>query len=128
MTTAPEPFDSGIQLPEDYQDMQLTRKRISNQKGPDYYRRGSIEVWDFICDQGLNFHLGNAIKYICRAGYKESKVEDLKKAIHYLENALEHATQRDESSAVRRERVQDTLPSQPWPESDFFEPAGNFDR
>ena len=58
--------------------------------GPDYYKRGSIDVWDFIRDQGLNFHLGNAIKYVCRAGYKTSKIEDLEKAIHYLENELTH--------------------------------------
>jgi len=56
----------------------------------DYYRRGSIEVWSFIRDQGLNFHLGNAIKYICRAGYKDNKIEDLKKAIHYLQNELHY--------------------------------------
>ena len=56
----------------------------------DYYRRGSIEVWSFIRDQELNFHLGNAIKYICRAGYKDSKIEDLKKAIHYLQNELHY--------------------------------------
>ena len=56
----------------------------------EYYRRGSIEVWDFIRDQDLNFHLGNAVKYICRAGHKHSKIEDLEKAIHYLENELHH--------------------------------------
>ena len=59
-------------------------------KGPPYYQRGSIDVWDFIRDQGLNFHLGNAIKYICRAGHKDSKIQDLEKAIHYLENELTH--------------------------------------
>ena len=59
-------------------------------KGPLYYQRGSIDVWDFIRDQRLNFHLGNAIKYICRAGYKDSKIHDLEKAIHYLENELTH--------------------------------------
>ena len=59
-------------------------------KGPPYYQRGSIDVWDFIRDQGLNFHLGNAIKYICRAGHKDSKIHDLEKAIHYLENELTH--------------------------------------
>ena len=58
--------------------------------GPNYYKRGSTDVWDFIRDQGLNFHLGNAIKYICRAGYKDSKIQDLEKAIHYLENELDH--------------------------------------
>jgi len=57
---------------------------------PDYYTRGNIPVWDFIRDQGLNFHLGNAIKYICRAGHKGPVREDLVKAIHYLENELEN--------------------------------------
>ena len=59
-------------------------------KSPSHYTRGNIEVWDFIRDQQLNYHLGNAIKYICRAGYKGSKREDLEKAIHYLENELDH--------------------------------------
>ena len=59
-------------------------------QGPSYYQRGSTDVWDFIREQGLNFHLGNAIKYICRAGYKDSKIQDLEKAIHYLENELHH--------------------------------------
>ena len=60
-------------------------------KGPTYYQRGSCDVWDFIREQGLNFHLGNAIKYIARAGHKtKSKIEDLEKAIHYLENELTH--------------------------------------
>ena len=61
-------------------------------KSPAHYTRGNIEVWDFVRDQQLNYHLGNAIKYICRAGYKGSKGEDLEKAIHYLENELDHIT------------------------------------
>ena len=40
------------------------------QQSPAHYTRGAIEVWDFIRDQDLNYHLGNAIKYICRAGSK----------------------------------------------------------
>ena len=62
-------------------------------RGPRYYQRGSIQVWDFIRDQGLNFHLGNAIKYICRYGHKgayNEQLSDLNKAIHYLENARNH--------------------------------------
>ena len=59
---------------------------------PRHYTRGQIEVWDFIRDQGLNYFRGNAIKYICRAGFKSThtEIEDLKKAIHYLENELQH--------------------------------------
>ena len=58
---------------------------------PSYYQRGTIQVWDFIRDQGLNFHLGNAIKYICRYGHKgdyNSQISDLKKAITYLNDEL----------------------------------------
>ena len=65
---------------------------MADTHGPEYYKRGTTDVWDFIRDQGLNFHLGNAIKYICRAGYKDSKIDDLAKAIHYLSNELEHET------------------------------------
>ena len=63
---------------------------VTNITGPSYYKRGQTQVWDFIREQGLNFHLGNAIKYICRAGYKEDRIADLTKAIHYLQNELEH--------------------------------------
>ena len=58
--------------------------------GPQYYNRGSIEVWDFIRDQELNYHLGNAIKYICRAGHKDDVISDLNKAIHYLTNERDY--------------------------------------
>lgn len=53
---------------------------------PSHYTSGKIEVIDFIEDQKLGFHLGNAVKYICRAGKKDpDKVkEDLDKAIWYI--------------------------------------------
>lgn len=53
---------------------------------PDYYNTGKIEVIDFLEDQNLPFHLGNAVKYICRAGKKDPNktVEDLKKAAWYI--------------------------------------------
>ena len=53
---------------------------------PSHYNTGKIEVIDFIEDQKLGFHLGNAVKYICRAGKKNpvTKIEDINKAIWYL--------------------------------------------
>ena len=63
--------------------------------GPDYYQRGNIEVWDFIRDQNLNYHLGNVIKYICRAGYKDNDLKDLKKAAHYLLNEIDNRTKQN---------------------------------
>tara|TARA_B100000945_G_C20339774_1_gene576746 strand:- start:937 stop:1191 length:255 start_codon:yes stop_codon:yes gene_type:complete len=66
------------------------RSKTSNDIGPQYYKRGKIQVWDFIRDQGLDFHLGNVVKYVCRAGHKDDDIADLKKAIHYLQNELEY--------------------------------------
>jgi len=82
-------------------------------KGPAYYQRGSIDVWDFVRQQELNFHLGNAIKYICRAGYKDSKIQDLEKAIHYLENELHH----EENLSIR---TGEGIPIQIQPEERSF--------
>ena len=64
-------------------------------EGPDYYQRGNIEVWDFIRDQHLNYHLGNVIKYVCRAGYKDDDLKDLKKAAHYLLNEIDNRTKQN---------------------------------
>ena len=87
----------------------------TNDKGPDYYKRGKAQVWDFIRDNDLNFHLGNAVKYIARAGYKDSKKEDLIKAIHYLENELEHtinttATGQGIPQGLSSTQLEDSLP------------------
>ena len=67
---------------------------------PPYYNRGQIQVWDFIRDQGLNYHLGNVVKYVCRAGHKKTvgnpdgnPLEDLDKAIHYLTNERDYLRQ-----------------------------------
>jgi hypothetical protein len=97
----------------------------TDQYGPSYYRRGSIPVWDFIRDQGLNFHLGNAIKYICRAGHKDSKREDLRKAIHYLQNELENDIT-NPSPASRR--IQERFPGEEQYNASFTDYATEFDR
>ena len=38
---------------------------------PAHYTTGKIEVIDYIEDQKLPYHLGNAVKYISRAGKKD---------------------------------------------------------
>lgn len=55
---------------------------------PAHYNQGKIEVIDFIEDKHLNFHRGNAVKYIARAGFKDNEIEDLKKAVWYLEREI----------------------------------------
>ena len=62
-----------------------------NINSPAHYTFGKIETIEVIEDWELGFHLGNAVKYIARAGRKDkSKVEeDLKKAIWYIERFIE---------------------------------------
>lgn len=57
---------------------------------PSHYTDGKIEVIDFIEDKKLGFCLGNAIKYIARAGKKnkDKEVEDLEKAIWYIKRRI----------------------------------------
>ena len=64
---------------------------------PSHYTDGKIEVWDYIKDKGLNYFLGNAVKYISRAGKKEPDkyVQDLQKAIAYLNKEIENVTKKD---------------------------------
>ncbi len=58
---------------------------------PSHYTDGGIETIDFIEAKGLNYHLGNVVKYVSRAGKKDpaKKLEDLKKARWYLEREIE---------------------------------------
>ena len=55
-------------------------------KQPSHYVEGrKYEPKDVIRDWGLNFNLGNAVKYIARAGRKDDVVQDLKKAQEYIQ-------------------------------------------
>ena len=60
---------------------------------PPHYTYGSIEVIDYIEDKKFCYHLGNAIKYISRAGKKgigiDAEVEDLRKAVWYINRYIE---------------------------------------
>ena len=69
---------------------------------PSHYTQGKIECIDFIQDKRLNFCRGNAVKYIVRAGLKDpnKEIEDLKKAIWYLEHEIQDIVERRDSNEV----------------------------
>ena len=56
---------------------------------PNHYARLWPEPITVINAWKLGFNLGNAVKYIARAGHKDDLEQDLKKAIRYLEIELE---------------------------------------
>lgn len=59
---------------------------------PNHYIEGrKHEPKDVIRDWGLNFNLGNTVKYISRCGRKDGEpiLKDLKKARQYLDFEIE---------------------------------------
>ena len=64
---------------------------VDNINHPAHYTFGSIEVIDAIEGLLLPYHLGNALKYIARAGRKDpaKTEEDLRKAIWYINRYIE---------------------------------------
>ena len=61
---------------------------VDNVNQPAHYKVGGIETIDFIEAKELDYHLGNAVKYISRANHKGKHKEDLEKAKWYLDRAI----------------------------------------
>lgn len=55
---------------------------------PKHYQGNGLEAIDVIEAFELDFNLGNAIKYILRAGKKDCKKQDLEKASWYIIRAI----------------------------------------
>lgn len=63
----------------------------ANIERPAHYVEGrKYEPKDVIRDWELNFNLGNVIKYVSRAGRKDSKIVDLEKAKQYLQFEIDY--------------------------------------
>jgi hypothetical protein len=66
---------------------------------PKHYATLYPEPIEVIENWGLNFNRGNVVKYLARAGSKGSEIEDLKKALVYLEREISrvsiHTTSKD---------------------------------
>ena len=61
---------------------------------PAHYNNGSVEAIDYIKQQlGKEFPAyleGSAIKFIHRHKYKEANIQDLQKAVWYINKLIEH--------------------------------------
>ena len=72
-----------------YLDKKINKKK--KMKGNKlYYSATTYDVIDIIQDYKLSFNRGNIIKYIIRAGKKDDELQDLLKALDYLEREVEH--------------------------------------
>lgn len=92
------PHTGAFKFCEDFCDVDNVEKEpkitVSTEEAvnhPNHYNTGKYEVIDVIEDWKLDFCLGNAIKYIARAGKKDPNktVEDLEKAKWYIQHEID---------------------------------------
>lgn len=73
---------------------------LDKQMGGTHYKQMKIQPIQFIIENGIDYIPGNVIKYVCR--YKEKNgIQDLKKAIHYLEILIEYETGRENQAGIK---------------------------
>ena len=71
----------------------MEKERVDH---PEHYLKhpAGIECVD-VCE-GFDFVIGNAIKYLWRAGLKGDRLEDLEKCLWYVERAIESENKKRE--------------------------------
>ena len=58
--------------------------QVHYQTGKDY------DIIDVCKDYALNFNRGNILKYVTRAGKKDNELQDLRKALDYLQREISY--------------------------------------
>ena len=76
-----------------------------NELGGVHYRVLRRQVWDFVVGVGLSYLHGNIVKYLSR-WRKKGGLDDLGKAVHYLDKLIESV----DSGLVQLFPVRDVLP------------------
>ena len=56
---------------------------------PKHYTHSGIECIDVIEALGCGYHIGNAIKYLWRAGHKDDIIQDLRKAAWFIHRKVD---------------------------------------
>ena len=72
----------------DYKELNVEEDKKEMVDHPSHYNMGKFEAIDVIEDWELGFNLGNTVKYISRAGHKDNILQDLKKALWYLDREI----------------------------------------
>ena len=65
---------------------------MSDPVNPDHYRRHPSDIEAIQITEWMSFPLGSAMKYIWRADLKADPIEDLRKAIWYIEREIDRRT------------------------------------
>jgi len=74
--------------------MRSTQLHYENGKGYD--------IIDVCKDYALNFNRGNILKYVARAGKKKDELQDLRKALDYLQREIDYLEQKQKEYIKQR--------------------------
>ena len=66
-----------------------------------YKNNKDYDVIDICKDFSLDFNRGNIIKYVIRAGKKDDEIQDLNKAMDYLQREIEYLKTKKNETANR---------------------------
>jgi hypothetical protein len=65
-------------------------------KTPLHYTSGQdYDLIDVGIDYQLNFFRFNVLKYICRAGKKQNELQDLEKALDYIQREIDYVRKQE---------------------------------
>jgi len=63
------------------------------QEGGSHYKDMGVEPWGVVdtwsLEQRIGYYRGSALKYLMRMGTKDARLQEAKKAAHYLEKLIE---------------------------------------
>jgi len=86
---------------------------VDNVNYPPHYRTHPSGVECIEITEHMNFCLGNAVKYIWRAGLKKDAVEDLNKAVWYINREIKKLEKTEEERSRELIRYQYTESDNP---------------
>lgn len=84
---------------------------------PRHYNQGSIETIQFVdqvCAHYFGdeaFSVGNALRYLARAPHKSNKLEDIKKAVWYLNHAIDMIVSKEKAYFESRQLENEAYPA-----------------
>ncbi len=81
-------FSSDIDIERHYNLAINEFNKIISKTPTHYDNKKGYDVIDISKHYNLNFNRGNVVKYICRAGKKDNELQDLKKALDYLQREI----------------------------------------
>ena len=78
----------------------MTTTANEKQIAGDHYKKyGNLQPWDVVVEWNLGYLEGTALKYIARWRDKNG-IEDIKKAIHFLEKLVEVEEQKEQKQGL----------------------------